>query len=64
MPLNNGKKTSKGKINKRKHWRFLQTTWEYPIGLTGTAMLIQYAYFLDEKLGKVLKLEVKNIQSQ
>ena len=35
--------------------RFLQTQYEYPVGLSYTSVLIEYAYFLDENKLEVIK---------
>jgi len=44
----------------KKNLRFLQTQYEYPIGLSYTSVPIEYAYFLDEEKLEVLKIKVKS----
>lgn len=43
---------------KNRELEFLQTLWEYPVGLSYGAAPIEYAYFLDVKNHEVIKLKV------
>ena len=54
------KKQMKPKTDKPKHLRLLVIQWEYPVGSSGTTTtMAQYAYFINDKTGEVIKKEVK-----
>lgn len=53
---------TKPKTNTPEHLRLLTIQWEYPVGPSGTSAFInikQYAYFINDKTGEVIKKEVK-----
>lgn len=42
-------------------WEFLQTTYQYPVGYTGTAMPVEYAYFVCALCERVEKRQVTTV---
>lgn len=45
---------------KHKHKYKLQSTqYQYPVGMSGTAMAVEYAYLMCEECFEVIKKEVK-----
>ena len=51
---------TKPKTDKPKHLKLLTIQWEYPFGFSGaTVTMVQYAYFINDKTGEVIKKEVK-----
>lgn len=55
---------TKPKTDKPKHLRLLVIQWEYPVGFSGTTTAMQYAYFINDKTGEVIKKEVKNDETK
>ena len=50
---------TKPKTDKPKHLRLLVIQWEYPVGFSGSITMGQYAYFINDKTGEVIKKKVK-----
>lgn len=58
------KTTTRIALPKPKHLRLLVIQWEYPVGFSGTTAMAQYAYFINDKTGEVIKKEVKNDETK